>query len=99
MNVSLEGNRTRTAEFAINLRETYWVGVDVGYSNDDYIKGNCGADRLNSLHWKVFRIGKDGKMEQEPLGRIRNTLSSMTLYSNQFRANSGKYELEMASIP
>jgi biopolymer transport protein ExbD len=98
LNVLLEGDRTQTAEFTINLRETYWVGIDVGYRIDDYIKGNCSSNRLNSLRWKVFRIGKDAKREQEPWADS-DYFRHHGMYSDQFRANPGKYQVDWQVSP
>jgi biopolymer transport protein ExbD len=98
MNVSLEADKTQTVEFNINLRETYWVGVLLDYSANDYIEGNCGASRLNSMRWKLFRIGKDPNREQEPWAESEYH-DKQHKYSETFRANPGRYELEWRVSP
>src|SRR6267154_6162593 len=59
MAVSLDHSPIRTGEFDINLRETYWMSIQIDYSADDnYVDGRCPSKNLGN-HWRVFRINRD----------------------------------------
>lgn len=98
IDVSLIGDKTQTAGFNVNLRETYSVGIDVDYSVDDYMQGGCGASRLSSFRWRVFRIGKGARREQEPWADSVY-FQKQGMYSDRFRANPGKYEVDWQVSP
>src|SRR6267154_223158 len=65
MPVSLEHGPIRTGEFDINLRETYWMSIQIDYSADDnYVDGRCPSKNLGN-HWRVFRINRGSPTERE----------------------------------
>ena len=92
MPVSLDRGPIRTGEFDINLRETYWMSIQIDYSADDnYVDGRCPGKNLGN-HWRVFRINRGSPTERE-LWASRD--DSNDVYGlNAFLGVPGRYEVE-----
>jgi biopolymer transport protein ExbD len=93
MPVTLEAEKTQTAEFFINLREDYSVRINVEYSPDDWTKGKC-SDRLwQDTDWKVYRLGGWGPNRKE-LRANPEEMRKQGLWPDGFRGVRGRYELD-----
>jgi biopolymer transport protein ExbD len=91
--ISLEVGQIETRAFEINLREDYWVYVDVDYSMDDYYPDRCTSRNLEGSHWRMYRIG-EGKATKRELWATADELRKQGLSGDAFRAETGNYQLE-----
>ncbi|HEY4816763.1 MAG TPA: biopolymer transporter ExbD [Candidatus Acidoferrum sp.] len=91
MPVSLEHGPIRTREFGINLRETYWMSIQIDDSADDhYDDGRCSSKNLGGNHWRVFRIHSGSERELW----ARRDDSNDFYWLNAFDGVPGRYEVE-----
>jgi len=92
MPVSLEPGTIKTPPFTINLREDYWVSIDLDYSQDDYLPGRCNDRNLPPASWRVYRF-IDRKRNARELW-ANDESGTIYYFWNGFRALPGMYQLE-----
>jgi len=94
MPVTLEAGQIRSGKFEINLRETYWISIQIDDRLDDYNSndGRCSYKNLGTTHWRVFRIHQGAGAERQLWAHSDD--SSAGYWANQFEGIPGRYEVE-----
>jgi biopolymer transport protein ExbD len=92
--VTLDTRQIKSPPFEINLRETYYVFLDLDYSHDDWRKDAlCSEANLLAPHWRVYRLSPKPGQPRE-LWASSEELIRQDRYAHAFIALSGQYELE-----
>ena len=90
--VSLDNRQLRSPPFEINLKETYFVSLNLDYSVDDWYQDNrCNYRTILYPQWRLYKLGSSSHelwVSSEQLTHDDGSLS------NAFLASPAQYQLE-----
>ena len=93
MLVSLEAGKVQVVEFAINIRESYSVRMEMDYSEDDWNEGKCPFRSWKDTDWKVYRLS-GGAAKKRDLQASSAEMLKQGDIPDGFHGWPGKYQLE-----
>jgi hypothetical protein len=92
--VSLDAYQLKSPVFQINLRETYFVSLDLDYSVDDWDEHNrCTYKNILYPQWRLYKFGSDPAQPRK-LCITSEQLDRQGFNSNAIVAPPGLYQLE-----
>jgi biopolymer transport protein ExbD len=92
--VSLDAHQFKSPLFQINLRETYFVSLDLDYSVDDWDEHNrCTYKNILYPQWCLYKFGSDPAQPRK-LYITSEQLDRQGFNSNAVVASPGLYQLE-----
>jgi biopolymer transport protein ExbD len=92
MSIRLDQGKIQSGVFKINLRETFYVSVQLDYSIDDYYKDGCNFKNLFGAQWKLYRQIADSPKPQLVASWEDNDKQSS--HVGDFAVDPGNYQLE-----
>jgi hypothetical protein len=93
--VSLETRQLKSPPFQINLRETYYVSLDLDYSVDDWDgHKRCNYKILFYPQWRLYKRGSDSAQPRKLCVSSEQLRDSQGGFCNAAIASPGRYQLE-----
>lgn len=93
--VSLEARQIQSPTFHINLRESYFVSLDLDFSVDDYYTdGRCNYNNLHGSRWRVYRLNPQPGRPPTLWAKSDESDVPYPSYPGEFFASAGLYKLE-----
>ena len=92
--VTLDSRHLQSPPFRINLKETYYVSLDLDYSADDWYEDNrCNYKTILDPKWWLYKLGSNPGQPREPWVSFAED-AAQHYYFDGFRVSSGQYQLE-----
>ncbi len=93
--ITLDTRQIKSPPFQINLRETYYVSLDLDNSPDDWRQdARCSARNFLVSQWRVYRLSSKPGQSRELWANSEDHTRPYDYYALAFTASSGQYELE-----
>ena len=93
--VSLDARHLKSPAFEINLKETYFVSLDLDSSEDDWYQDNrCNYRTILYPQWRVYKFGSASAESRELWVSSEQLTHTDGSLSYEFLASPGKYQLE-----
>ena len=93
--VSLDARQLKSPPFQINLRETYFVSLDLDYSVDDWDDHNrCNYKNILYPQWRLYKLGSHSAQPRKFCISSEQLRDGQGAFCNAVLVSPGRYQLE-----